>query len=106
MIRLRCLFERGCAHPVLGRVLLLVLVLMLALLFLHFAEDGHGAESFGALCVALAAIWDRRCCAIGTPKRQANKFGSNRPWSPTLILASRLRMASGPDPPLSLPLRR
>ena len=97
MIRLRCLFERGCAHPVLGPILLLVLVLMLALLFLHFAEDGHGAESFGALCVALAAILGSLvACAIGTPKRQASKVGSNRPWATHVDLASRLRRCLWP----------
>ena len=49
MIRLRSLLERGLRHPVLGPVLLLALVIILAMVFLHFAEDSHEA-SFGTAC--------------------------------------------------------
>ena len=107
MIRLRCLIERGCAHPVLGPILLLVLLLMLAFLFLHFAEDGHGAESFGGLCVALAAIIGSLVVVPSArPSGKPASSGRTDRGPPTLIFASRLQTASGPDPPLSLPLRR
>ena len=53
MIRLRCMLERGRAHPVLGPILLIVLVLLLAIVFLHIAQD---ATEVGAMCLALATV--------------------------------------------------
>lgn len=109
VIRLRSLLERGCTHPVLGPILLVLLVLMLAMLFLHFAEDGHGVESFGALCVALAVF-------LGSLALEPLGRLGHRPVSssrtdrgpPAPHCVRRPRLLAGPDPPLalSLPLRR
>ena len=49
------MFERGRAHPILGPVVLVVLVLLLAMVFLHVADDGNATE-VGAMCLALATI--------------------------------------------------
>lgn len=56
MIRLRRTLERGRAHPVLGPILLIVLVLLLTIVFLHVAQDGNAATEIGAMCVALATV--------------------------------------------------
>lgn len=55
------MFERGRAHPVLGPILLVVLVVLLAMLFLHVVLDGNPATEIGAVvCLALAT-------ALGLP---------------------------------------
>ena len=57
MIRLRRTLERGCAQPILGPILLIVLVLLLALVFLHAAQEGHDAATeLGAFCLAILTI--------------------------------------------------
>lgn len=49
------MLERGCAHPVLGPLLLVVLVLLLAMVFLHIAQEGvEAATELVAACVAIA----------------------------------------------------
>ena len=53
MIRLRRMLERGRAHPVLGPILLIVLVLLLAIVFLHIAQD---VAEVGAICLAVATV--------------------------------------------------
>jgi len=49
------MLERGRAHPLLGPILLVVLVLLLAVVFLHVAQDGNATE-VGAMCLALATF--------------------------------------------------
>jgi hypothetical protein len=50
------MLERGRAHPVLGPILLIVLVLLLAMVFLHAAHDGNGAATeVGAICIAIVS---------------------------------------------------
>lgn len=49
------MLERGRAHPLLGPILLVVLVLLLAIVFLHVAQDGNATE-IGAMCLALATV--------------------------------------------------
>jgi hypothetical protein len=56
VIRLRSLFERGRAHPVLGPLLLLALVFLLAMVFLHVVLEGVEAAELGAMCVAIASV--------------------------------------------------
>lgn len=57
MIRLRQALERGRKHPVLGPILLVLLALLLALVFLHAAVDGHDAATeVSALCIAIFTI--------------------------------------------------
>lgn len=55
MIEFRRRLERARAHPILGPIALIVLVLMLAMVFLHGMHDSHEAVvDFGEICVALA----------------------------------------------------
>jgi len=50
------MFERGRAHPILGPVLLILLVLLLAMVFVHVAHEGiDAAAGMGAICVGIAA---------------------------------------------------
>jgi hypothetical protein len=50
------MLERGSAHPILGPVLLILLVLLLAMVFLHVAHEGIDvAAGMGAICVGIAA---------------------------------------------------
>jgi len=54
VIRLRDLLERGLAHPLLGPLLLLVLVLLLSMVFLHVAHEGmEAATALGELCLGI-----------------------------------------------------
>ena len=57
MIRLRRTLERSRAHPILGPILLIVLVLLLSMLFLHAAHDGMDAAiEVGAICFGIATF--------------------------------------------------
>lgn len=50
------MFERGRAHPILGPVLLVLLIVLLAMVFLHVAHEGIDvAAGMGAICVGVAA---------------------------------------------------
>ena len=49
------MFERGRAHPVFGPILLVVLVLLLAILFLHVAGEGWDA-AIGTICLGIATV--------------------------------------------------
>lgn len=51
------MLECGRAHPILGPVFLVVLVLLLAMVFLHAAHDGMDtASEVGAICFAIASV--------------------------------------------------
>ena len=57
VIKLRRTLERGRAHPVLGPIVLILLVLLLAMVFLHTAIDGHdSATETGMLCIAILTV--------------------------------------------------
>lgn len=57
MIRLRRMLERGRKHPVLGPIVLVLLVLLLAMVCFHAAQDGwDGAAEIGALCIGLVTM--------------------------------------------------
>ena len=57
MIRIRCMFELGRAHPLLGPILLVALVVLLALVLLHATHDGWDAVSeLGAICFGVASV--------------------------------------------------
>lgn len=57
MIRLRRTLERGRAHPVLGPIVVLMLVLLLVLVSLHAVLDGQAAATeVGALCLVVLTI--------------------------------------------------
>jgi hypothetical protein len=106
VIRLRSLLERGLTHPVLGPVILVALVIVLAMVFLHFAEDSHEA-SFGTACLALAAFLGS---ILLTPIVQSYRGASTSVRSnrgpPAVFSSRRPRLVAAHDPPLTLPLRR
>jgi hypothetical protein len=57
VIRLRRTLERGRAHPVIGPILLIALALLLAMVFMHAAHDGHDpAVEVGAMCLAILTV--------------------------------------------------
>ena len=106
MIRIRTLIERGCSHPVLGPVLLVILVLMLAMVFLHFAEDSHEA-SFGTACLALAAFLGSMLLTpiLRTYRAAVASVQPNR-GPPAVFFSQRPQFVSAHDPPIVTPLRR
>jgi hypothetical protein len=51
------MIERGRAHPILGPIVVIVLVLVLAMVALHAALDRHDAASeLGAICLGIAVF--------------------------------------------------
>jgi hypothetical protein len=67
VIRLRHILERGRRHPILGPIVLVLLVLLLAMVFMHAAHDEHGtAVEAGFFCLAIVtmlgpvAVWIAR----------------------------------------------
>lgn len=107
MIRLRQSLERGRRHPLLGPILLLLLVLVLALTFLHVAQDGHeAAADLGAACLALVSF-----LGVLVAQRLRRSADGPRPALRAVrappLPGSRLRLAAVvPAASLSLPLRR
>ena len=102
------MLERGCAHPIFGPVLLIVLVLLLAMVFVHTAHDGlGGVTEVGAFCFALASVFwvlvldgfVRRPpeVRVGTPVER----GPPASRAEARLVRPRITLA-----PLSLPLRR
>ena len=108
MIRLRRTLDRGRAHPILGPILLIVLALLLALVFLHAAHEGHDAAAeAGAFCLAILTILGplvverlrRTPPAIVVPAR-----GDRGP--PVSLSRRRVTQPDGAAPLLATPLRR
>lgn len=57
MIRLRRTLERGRKHPILGPIVLILLVLLLAMVFVHAAQDDFGAViEAGFVCFAVVTL--------------------------------------------------
>lgn len=107
MIRLRSLLERGLTHPVLGPILLLGLVIVLAMVFLHFVGDHHEASAFGSACLALAAFFGSIVLSpIVRMRREAPASTYPERGPPSVIRSRRPRFVSTHDPPLVFPLRR
>lgn len=51
------MLERGRAHPILGPILLIVLVLVLAMVFVHTAHDGRDAATeVGSICFGIVTF--------------------------------------------------
>ncbi len=49
------MFESGRAHPVFGPILLILVVLLLAMVFLHVAHEGiDAAAGVGPICIGIA----------------------------------------------------
>ena len=72
------MLERGRAHPILGPVLLVVLVLLLAMVFLHAAHDGMDAASeLGAICFAIAGF-----LGLAVLDRLLRRPPGLHPWTP------------------------
>ena len=106
MIRLRSLLERGLTHPVLGPILLVALVLMLAMVFLHFAEDSHEAN-FGTACLAVAVFLGTILLVpmVRTYLESATSVQPDR-GPPGVAFLRRPQFVSAHDPPVAIPLRR
>jgi len=57
------MLERGRKHPVLGPIVLVLLVLLLAMVCFHSAQDGWGgAAGVGAVCIGIATILGAAVC--------------------------------------------
>ena len=102
------MFERGRAHPILGPILLVVLVLLLAMVFLHVALEGiEAAAEVGAMCVAIATALGLLVTTRLRPGLSAETVSmpGNRapPWTFVLAVPSR---SSGIATSLDTPLRR
>lgn len=100
------MFERGSAHPVFGPILLVVVVLLLAMVFLHAAQEGWDA-AIGAICLGIATV-----LGLVLLERMRDHFlepvisarGDRGPPRPSLTrLLWPIVNATGPG---SLPLRR
>ena len=101
------MFERGRAHPILGPILLVVLVLLLAMLFVHAAHEGMDvATEVGTICFALASFF-----ALAALDRLRRHHEEARLWTPgkrapPMASGVPLVLASIASAPLSMPLRR
>lgn len=108
MIRLRSTFERGRAHPLLGPLLLVVLVLLLAMVFLHIVQEGvEVAAEFGAACIAIATILGLLLgerIPIGVAA-EPNASRTDR-GPPRTTRAYRWTFGWSPPPAAPIPLRR
>ncbi len=108
MIRLRSMFERGRAHPILGPVLLIVLVLLLAMVFLHVVQEGvEAAMELGAMCIAIATVLGLLLTHRTLLRRVPELIGTSDSRGPPCRTRLPLR-APGWSPPLAAPtpLRR
>lgn len=109
MIRLRHLLERGRAHPVLGPVLIVVVVLLLAMVLVHGAHDGmDAAAEVGAICFALASFF-----GLAVMEMLRRRPHDVRTWTPAerapppmVRQPARLVSARIATTPSSIPLRR
>jgi hypothetical protein len=102
------MLERGRAHPILGPVLLVLLVLLLAMVFVHAAHDGmDAAPEVGAICVALASFFGVAILdgLLRRPRdaRTSTPAGRGPPTAPGAV-----RLVPGRIAPTlsSIPLRR
>jgi hypothetical protein len=102
------MFERGCAHPILGSILLIVLVLLLAMAFLHSAHEGMDAVSdVGAICFGIATFLG--LAAVERLRRDQPQLWAAVPGDrgpPTLPETFLGQPAQSATTPLSIPLRR
>jgi hypothetical protein len=101
------MLERGRAHPILGPILLVFLVLLLAMVFVHAAHDGmDAATEVGAICFALASFF---ALALLDPLRRRQEQAHlltpverGPPTAPGVPLVP-ARIAAAPS---TIPLRR
>lgn len=108
MIQLRQTLDRGRRHPILGPLLVLLLVLLLAMTFLHGAHDSHElASDFGGFCLGMAfvlAMLVVERIARSNPTFTVAVPDDRGPPHPRRARAALIRAASGA--PLAVPLRR
>ena len=102
------MLERGRAHPILGPVLLVVLVLLLAMVFVHAAHDGmDAATEVGAMCLALASFfWVAVLDRLVRRPREARIWTPDVRGPPTASGAVQLVPARIAATPFKTPLRR
>lgn len=107
MIRLRRTLERGCAHPLFGPVVLLVVLLLLTMVFLHLAHEGWDlAAGLGGACFGIATVLGlllgERLLASRPPRRVLVPSDRGPPRSPARLVLP-VVLAAGPR---HHPLRR
>jgi hypothetical protein len=101
------MFERGRAHPILGPILLVVLVLLLAMVFLHFALEGvEAAADVGAMCVAIATALGLLVTTQLRRGLSAKTVSLPGERAPPRTFQAVLSRSSGIAASLSIPLRR
>lgn len=108
MIRIRQMLERGRAHPILGPILLIALVLVLAMLFFHAMHDGPGAATeVGSICLGIVTVLGlillERLRRLA-PQPLIRARGDRGP--PPLVRTHTPRPTTHAASPLTLPLRR
>ena len=101
------MLERGRAHPVLGPALLILLVLLLAMVFLHVAHEGiDAAAGMGAMCVGIAAALGLLGTSRLRPSPSAELFSKPGDRAPPRTSRDVPRRPTGVAVSLSIPLRR
>ena len=108
MIRLRLIFERGRAHPILGPIVIIVLVLLLTMVFLHVLHEGMEAVTeMGTVCIALASAlgWLMMSRLSGRPPLIVirERVGRSPPQNRLVDCGGSIAFAATPS---STPLRR
>ncbi len=108
MIRVREILERGRRHPVVGPLVLILLVLLLAMTFVHGAHDSeHMVVEFGGVCMALVTFLGvllMRSISKALPRIVVASPGDRGPPSSTALMSfARLPVGRAP---VSAPLRR
>jgi hypothetical protein len=101
------MLERWRGHPVAGPLVLVVLVLVLAMVFLHAAQDGHDAAAdLGAACLGVVTFL-ALVLAEGLGRRPASPAvavrGDRGPPQAAAAVAGRPRPGTSS---LGFPLRR
>ena len=102
------MLERGRAHPILGPILLVVLVLLLAMVFVHAAHDGlDAATEVGAMCLALASFfWVAVLERLLRRPQEAHAWTPDARGPPAVSGATHLVPVRIAATPSSIPLRR
>ena len=101
MIRLRRTLERCRAHPILGPLVVLLLVLVVVMVSIHTAHegDGHSAIELGAFCLGVVTLLMivmvdrlRRLVSMSRPVIRENR-GPPTPWFVSAVPHSALLAA-------------
>ena len=100
LIRLRRTLERGRRHPILGPIVLILLVLLLAMVFMHAAHDEHGsAVEAGFFCLAIVTMLGPVVVGVAVRMGRSAEIPANRYRGPPTRYESHQLdpIARGPD---------